>query len=171
MQSYLPTDTDSRWPLTDPRTTRAAVARILSDADFERSERLSALLDYLVSETLEGRGQRIKATSIAIDLYGRDESFDQQSDAIVRVEVGRLRRLLEKYYQGPGKHEPVVITIPKGRYLPTFLPGAQTAPEKPPGGTRTKAANPAARPGSACRGHFDIGTGRGSGRLDVDNTT
>jgi len=138
MQSNLSADTDSKRPEADAPATRAALEKILSSADFARSERLSTLLNYLVRETLEGRGERIKATSIAIDLYGRDESFDQQGDAIVRVEVGRLRRRLEKYYQGPGRHEPVVITIPKGRYQPTFLPGAQTAPDRPPVGTRTK---------------------------------
>lgn len=97
-----------------------ALSSIQGNSGFARSRRLSALLDYLVNESLAGRGDKIKATSIAIDFYGRDESFDQQSDPIVRVEAGRLRQRLADYYHGPGQNDSVVIEIPKGGYRPEF---------------------------------------------------
>ena len=75
---------------------RGQLGRILGSPEFQRSARLRDLLEYLVSETVEGRGDKIKAVSIAIDLYGRDENFDAQNDTIVRVEAGRLRRKLEE---------------------------------------------------------------------------
>jgi adenylate cyclase len=55
------------------------------------SERQRGLLSYLVTEELEGRGERIKAYSIATEVFGRAKDFDPQQDSIVRVEVGRLR--------------------------------------------------------------------------------
>ena len=61
MQSNLSADTDSKRPEADAPATRAALEKILSSVDFARSKRLSTLLDYLVRETLEGRGERIKA--------------------------------------------------------------------------------------------------------------
>jgi tetratricopeptide (TPR) repeat protein len=47
-------------------------------------------------------------------------SFDPQSDPIVRIEAGRVRRALERYYLTAGSSDPVVIRIPKGSYVPSF---------------------------------------------------
>jgi TolB-like protein len=38
----------------------------------------------------------------------------------VRIEAGRLRRALDRYYLSDGRSDPVVITIPKGAYAPHF---------------------------------------------------
>jgi adenylate cyclase len=107
---------------------QAALEHILGCPEFQRSKRLHSLLGYLVTETLSGRGDRIKAMSIAIDLYGRNETFDSQTDTIVRVEAGRLRRLLSEYYHNSGQEDSVVITIPKGTYRPIFAMSNQQNP-------------------------------------------
>lgn len=78
------------------------------------------ILAYIVAETLAGRSDRIKAYSIATQILGRSDSFDPQSDPIVRVEVGSLRRALTEYYEGPGRSDPIAISIPKGRYAASF---------------------------------------------------
>lgn len=104
----------------DEREIRAGLERVTSSAGFRSGRRISALLEYLVEQTLAGNQDRIKATSIAIDVFGRDENFDQQRDPIVRVEAGRLRNKLKDYYQGDGINDPLVIDIPKGAYVPTF---------------------------------------------------
>ncbi|MGO7917282.1 hypothetical protein ACC702_38380, partial [Rhizobium ruizarguesonis] len=41
-------------------------------------------------------------------------------DPVVRIEAGRLRRSLERYYLVAGQQDPVRIDIPKGGYVPTF---------------------------------------------------
>ena len=99
---------------------RHTVARILATAGFMRSKRLSELLCYLVEEALAGRGDRIKATTVAMDIYGRSEEFDQQSDPIVRVEAGRLRQRLNDYYREDGQGDAIFIEIPKVTYRPRF---------------------------------------------------
>src|SRR5439155_18547919 len=38
----------------------------------------------------------------------------------VRIEAGRIRRALERYYLVAGTGDPVLITIPKGGYVPFF---------------------------------------------------
>jgi adenylate cyclase len=73
-----------------------------------------------VTEALAGRGSQLKGYTIALAVYGRNESFDPQVDPIVRVEAGRLRRALEHYYLTDGKNDPIRIEIPKGAYVPTF---------------------------------------------------
>ena len=104
---------------------RSQLERMLASPGFARSPRQSDLLRYLIEESLAGRTERIKATSIALDVFDRDENFDQQSDPIVRVEAGRLRSRLARYYDREGREDPVVITIPKGAYQPVIARSAK----------------------------------------------
>ena len=90
--------------------------RILADPSFQSAPKLSALLCYLVERTQAGQIDDLKAVAIAQAVFGRDDSFDAQTDTIVRVEAGRLRRRLAQYYEGNGLNDPLVIDIPKGAY-------------------------------------------------------
>lgn len=111
--------------------------RILDSAEFDTTDRGRRFLRYVVEEALAGRGDRIKAYSVAVEVFGREASFDPQSDPIVRIEAGHLRRALERYYLTGGVADPVLITIPKGGYVPAFSPGR---PEAPPPANPTAAA-------------------------------
>lgn len=101
-------------------TCRAQLVRVLESADFDGTPRERRFLKYVVDETLEGRGARIKAYSVATEVFERDSDFDPQNDPIVRIEAGRLRRALERYYLTAGVSDALVITIPKGGYVPVF---------------------------------------------------
>lgn len=103
--------------------------KIVSSALFENKMRLQRFLSYVVSETLEGNADRIKGYTLGLEVFDKDDSFDPTSDAIVRVEAGRLRRLLEHYYMDEGKDDPIVINLPKGKYQPTFSENRKT-PDK-----------------------------------------
>lgn len=102
------------------RKVRIALDSILRHPKFESPDRSRRFLAYVVEEALAGRGDRIKAYTIATDVFGRGDDFDAHSDPIVRLEAGRLRRAIEQYYQGPGCEDPIVISIPKGGYVPQF---------------------------------------------------
>ncbi|MGX1742166.1 adenylate cyclase [Bosea sp. NPDC055353] len=99
---------------------RAQLKRILSSAEFSVPARLRQFLLYIVNETLSGRSDRIKAYSVAVEVFGRDARLDIQSDPVVRIEAGRLRRALERYYYLRGGADPILIEIPKGGYVPRF---------------------------------------------------
>jgi adenylate cyclase len=100
---------------------REALERILASPAFDASARNRRFLEYIVDETLAGRGDRLKGVTIAIDVFGRDAAtFDPQHDPVVRIEAAKLRRSLERYYLTAGKDEPIRIDIPKGTYVPTF---------------------------------------------------
>lgn len=103
-----------------PEDIRAQLGRILNSVDFEATARERRFLGYVVEEALAGRASRIKAYSIAMEVFGRDASFDPQNDPIVRIEAGHLRRSLERYYLMAGQADPILITIPKGGYVPIF---------------------------------------------------
>ncbi|OAP40968.1 hypothetical protein AU381_03520 [Sinorhizobium glycinis] len=98
----------------------AQLDRIRSSADFDAPDRARKFLAYVVDQALAGHADRIKAYSIATDVFGRDSSFDAQTDPAVRIEAGRLRRALERYYLVAGLDDPIVIRVPKGAYVPTF---------------------------------------------------
>jgi len=106
---------------------RNELDRILASAEFDTTDRGRRFLRYVVEESLAGRGDRIKAYSVAVEVFGRDASFDPQSDPIVRIEAGHLRRALERYYLTGGVDDPIRITIPKGGYVPVFMPGRPEA--------------------------------------------
>ncbi len=110
-------------PACAPDAVLQQLECILRSADFDASERNRRFLRYVVQEVLAGRGERIKAYSIATAVFGRDASFDPQTDAIVRIEARRLRRSLERYYLTGGKHDRVWISIPKGAYGARFEAG------------------------------------------------
>jgi hypothetical protein len=99
---------------------RPAVERIVASSLFSESPRLSCFLRYLVEETLAGRSDRIKEYNIGVDVYGRPPDYDPKIDAIVRVEAGRLRSKLAKYYAAEGGSDPVLIELPRGTYVPVL---------------------------------------------------
>ena len=118
---------------------RAQLGRILASADFAQSERLKAFLDFVVAESLAGRAERLKEYSIATEVFGRDKDFDPQTNTVVRVEAGRLRRRLERYYLTEGKADEVRIELPKGTYAPVFRSAQPVAPKQPPAATADRA--------------------------------
>ena len=93
----------------------------------------------MVEETLEGRGGRIKAYAVATSVFGRNSDFDPQLDPIVRIEAGRLRQSLERYYLTAGTGDPVRITMPRGSYMAAF---EATQPFAPLGEPSPAASSP-----------------------------
>ncbi len=109
-----------RKPSPSAPAIRAELKRILDSPDFVGTQRSKDFLRFVVEETLAGRGDMIKAYTIATRVFGRDKDFDPLLDPIVRVQAGKLRRVLERYYLITGDPADVRIDIPKGGYVPVF---------------------------------------------------
>ncbi len=108
---------------------RSVLENILVSPQFATSPQVSVTLRYVIEETLEGRSDRIKAYSIAIDVLNKPEEFDPSANPIVRVLAGRLREALTKYYDSDsGLKQPIVITVPKGSYVPVFSEPLELVP-------------------------------------------
>ncbi|MER8709182.1 hypothetical protein NKH49_27180 [Mesorhizobium sp. M1088] len=99
---------------------RETLERLLASETFGRSERARKLLRYLVEREQAGEADRLKGFSIAMDVFGKDGDFDPSTDAVVRVQAGRLRELLQQYFANEGVAEPVRIAIPRGGYVPSY---------------------------------------------------
>jgi len=119
-------------PSPDARPTNdeavAALHRVLGSEVFEAAGRAREFLTFIVQETLAGRGDRLKGYSIAVQVFERPADFDAQTDPLVRVEAGRLRRRLAEYYQTQGRDDAVRIELPRGGYTPVFVRHAVESP-------------------------------------------
>ena len=102
------------------RDIRTQLQRLLDHPEFSATPQRRAFLAYVVDEYLAGRAGHIKGVSIAMSVFDRDASFDQQSDPVVRLEARRLRQDIDGYYAGPGRDDPIRLSIPKGGYAPRF---------------------------------------------------
>lgn len=105
----------------DARDVRGALEELLAWEAMKRSPQLAAFLTYVVEARLRGDADNVKAYSIAVDVLGRGEDFDPQSDPIVRVQARRLRNLLSTFYDSGLSRSPVRIQLPVGRYVPDFV--------------------------------------------------
>jgi hypothetical protein len=125
---------------------RAQLERLVASPDLDLPARGRRFLRYIVEETLAGRADRIKAYSVGTQVFERDANFDAQSDPVVRIEAGRLRRALEHYYLVPGLSDRVIIDIPKGAYVPRFtlraVPGVEAVETVDPASCRSAAGSP-----------------------------
>jgi len=108
---------------------RAQLDRVLASDIFRSAPQLTAFLSYVVEQALAGRAAELKGYTIAVEAFGRPADFDPQSDPIVRVEAGRLRKALNLYFAADGVRDPVRIAIPVGAYVPSFSRLAMSGPE------------------------------------------
>ena len=107
-------------PVKESSIVRAELDRILASLVFANSPRMSRFLKFVVEETLAGNGDRIKEYVVALEVFDKSRDFDPQTDSSVRTEAGKLRARLNRYYDGDGHEDPLVISIPKGSYVPVF---------------------------------------------------
>jgi TolB-like protein/Tfp pilus assembly protein PilF len=106
------------WSDSDRKAVREQLDRILHSGPFAQSRRRQRFLEYIVNETLAGRGERLKGYNVGIEVFDRPETFDPAVDPIVRIEAARVREKLREFYDTDGLNDPVRIDLPKGTYIP-----------------------------------------------------
>ena len=120
------------WSESDQKAIREQLVRILNSAPFHQSQRRQRFLEYLVNETLAGRGERLKGYNLALEVFDRPETFDPTVDPLVRIEAARLREKLHEYYWADGRNDPIHIDLPKGSYTPQIEFRQPTTPSPRP---------------------------------------
>jgi hypothetical protein len=81
---------------------------------------LQQLFQYLATKAYDIGSETLKEYTIGVEAFSRPNHFDPKTDTIVRVQIHRLRQKLKEYYETDGIHDPILIDIPKGHYLPVF---------------------------------------------------
>ena len=87
-----------------------------------RSARHRAFLRHIVGATLDGQYERLKESTIALEVFQRDAAhYDSTTDAIVRVEAARIRQKLDRYYAEEGAGSTLSVEMVAGNYRPRFV--------------------------------------------------
>lgn len=103
---------DERWIL---------VQRIVASRHFSKAPQLRDILLYVSGRALEETPPAaIGEYEIACNALGRRPDFNAHEDNIVRVQIRHLRKKLVDYFSDEGRDDPLVLTIPKGGYVPHF---------------------------------------------------
>lgn len=114
-------------PLEDERW--ALVQRVASSRQLGKASQLRDILLYVCRRALTENASSISEQEIGCKVLGRRPDFNPNEDNIVRAQVRHLRHKLDEYFISEGAEEPIVLTIPKGGYLPQFeARPAQPAP-------------------------------------------
>lgn len=108
-------------PDTDQERTevRAHLRDILTSSVFLNSKRYAAVLKYIVDQTLEGSGDRLKERTIGIEVFQRTPDYDTSTDHAVRSAVAEVRKRLAQYYQQTPRSQLRIEVLP-GSYMPQF---------------------------------------------------
>ena len=96
------------------------VSRVASSVTFEKSPRLRAFFLHVCRCAFEEKPEEATEQQIGINVYERPPGYIPNEDNIVRSQARVLRLKLEHHFANEGKNESVIITIPKGQYLPIF---------------------------------------------------
>lgn len=118
MQPYL-TEPDAATLQVEHRES---IQRLLDSQTFATAPRLHAVLAYLLRTLEEGNSNSLTEQSIGQDVFNKPAGYNASEDNIVRVTVRHLRTRLDEYYSSEGAADPIALVIPKGKYIPTFVP-------------------------------------------------
>ena len=96
--------------------------RILASPFFNGNERLSSLLKFVVEAALNPQNGRPDAYIIGVKVFGRDVSFDPNTDHTVIMGAMWVSKKLEQFYDSlAGQQYAVKISIPIGTVGVVFL--------------------------------------------------
>jgi hypothetical protein len=88
--------------------------------------RLAQLFDYIVKRSGDPRSP--KEIEIALEVFGKDSTFDPSQDSTVRSHVHRLRQRLERFNIGKARPH---LQIAKGEYRVTLVEAPPPADDRP----------------------------------------
>jgi hypothetical protein len=111
---------------------REQLERILANPLFTHSKRYPLLLRWVVERALEGRSGQLKERTLGVEVFGRHPDYDTNTDPVVRVTAGEIRKRIAQYYHEPGRENELRIDLPCGSYVPEFHRPLQLERRAPP---------------------------------------
>jgi hypothetical protein len=165
----LASETVEAKPLIEAPLIREQLERLLAHPLFANSKRYPALLAYAVEQTLLGNAAELKERSIGVEVFGRSPSYDANSDPVVRITAGEVRKRLTQYYYDPSHRGELILELPTGSYVPLFREAERPPEPEPPLVIETVEASsaPAAPPEPSRLWRFRWAVAAGLGLLVV----
>jgi len=122
----------------DEQLVEHQLLKILDSQYFKSAHQIQKFLAYVVRKTIAGQQQKLKQYTIAVEGLELPTNFDSDNNPLIRIIAGRVREKLKKYYDKEGENDPLVISVPKGSYIPSFAKKGRTQ------------TSPAAKDGLSC---------------------
>lgn len=119
MHSTTPHSHAETLPSRQQEEVRAELDAILKSHFFASSKRCQDLLEFVVTEALEGHYDNLTERFIGARVFGRPIEYETATDAIVRVRANDVRRRLGQY-DATQPHPAVRIHLAAGSYVPEF---------------------------------------------------
>lgn len=101
---------------------QSVLEQVLRSEALSRSQQLRSFLRYICEREIAGKAPEINEYAIGVEALGRPPGYSTMEDPIVRTRAYALRHKLEEFYVQEDPAAPVRITLPKGSYVPRFLP-------------------------------------------------
>jgi hypothetical protein len=122
-------------PLSEEQISAIAdqLERVLSSSCFRTSQRCSTLLRHVVEAAIQGRGDELRERKIGVNAFCRERGYDSDTDPVVRIVAGDVRRRIAQYYGDADVTGQIRIELPVGAYVPVFHfpPREETAARQP----------------------------------------
>src|SRR5512145_2202229 len=103
---------------------RAALEEVLGSTTFLRASQVRNFLRYICEMELAGRGATLHEYLIGVEALGRPTAYSTEDDSSVRRRAYALRQKLDEVYAKELTSARVRIDVPKGSYVPRFVPVA-----------------------------------------------
>jgi hypothetical protein len=104
-----------------PEQVRLQLKQLLDHVEFKGSPTLAAFLEFVVDTKLTRHNNEITNYEIGVNVLNQPSNFNPLYNGVVETHASRLRNLLRRYYQGIGRNDVIVISIPKETCTPAFL--------------------------------------------------
>jgi hypothetical protein len=101
---------------------RAALDEVLRSATFVRASQVRNFLRYICEMELAGRAAALHEYLIGVEALGRPTAYSTEDDSSVRRRAYALRQKLGEVYAKELTDARVRIDVPKGSYVPRFIP-------------------------------------------------
>ena len=114
---------------------KSVVERILVSEQFVRAPRLQRFLSYITDCYFQNRLDEITEQQIGVHVFDKSCTYNPGDDNSVRSYARTLRKRLEAYFANEGFAEPIILEVPRGKYVPLFTlrneigPGLAPVPE------------------------------------------
>ncbi len=113
----------TRWTPQSPEEREIVLrelGEILASHHFKNSKRYPALLQYVVTQVLDGHADQLKERTLGVEVFGRAADYDTNADPVVRFTAGEVRKRIAQHYHVSGGGSRLQIDLPLGSYIPEF---------------------------------------------------
>jgi hypothetical protein len=101
------------------QAVRETLDEVLLSPLFGKSKRYSALLEYVVLNSLAGNLTALKERIVGKEVFGRAADYDVANDPVVRIAAGEVRKRLGQFFSEHADRA-VRIDLPTGGYAAEF---------------------------------------------------